>query len=76
MFCLWEDVGLGSPEQQKKSFKMPFGAYVELIRKLMSLLEMRTHKGHLNIRGRGRKGSFDQSWDFVLCSCDPLETLR
>lgn len=49
MFCLWGDVGLGSPEQQKKSFKMPFGAYVELIRKLMSLLELRTHKGHLNI---------------------------
>lgn len=33
---------MGSPEQQKKSFKMQFGAYVELIRKLMSLLELRT----------------------------------
>lgn len=39
----------GSPEQQKKSFKMTFGTYVALTWKLMSLLDLRTHKGHLNI---------------------------
>lgn len=48
MFCIWEDVVLGSPEQQKKSFKLTFGAYVELTWKLMSLLDLRTHQGHLN----------------------------
>lgn len=47
--CIWEDVVLGSPEQQKKSIKMTFGAYVALTWKLMSLLDLRTHKGHLNI---------------------------
>lgn len=48
MFCIWEDVVLGSPEQQKKSFRMTFEAYVELTRKLMSLLDLGTHRACLN----------------------------
>ena len=45
IFCIWEDVAFRSPEQQKKSSKMTFGAYVELPRTLMSLLDLRTCKG-------------------------------